>query len=171
MPLFGAAIHRHVPALGILQVHAKGLPRQQREHVIAQPPMPGHGLACGRPVETVALHVVGLTRQSAGASNAGKSAGCICPSAAMTAVKSAPSDNACLQPVVIAEPTPRLAGCSINSMGRSTARAILHRRVYARIVDDDDVVDKARNVLERAAYQLRLVVGRHYDRDSSTSQA
>lgn len=60
-----------------------------------------------------------------GARSAGRSEGCIWPSAAITAVKSAPRDSACLHPVVMAEPTPRLTGCSMTSRGRSTDLATL----------------------------------------------
>lgn len=44
----------------------------------------------------------------------------------------------------------------------------LGRRVETRIVDDDDVVDEAWNALDRTANQLRLVVRRHHNGDSST---
>ena len=44
----------------------------------------------------------------------------------------------------------------------------LGRRVQACIVDDDDVVHEARNALDGAANQLRLVVRRHDNGDSST---
>ena len=53
-------------------------------------------------------------------------------------------------------------------MGRSTARTTFVVASTARIVYDDDVVDEEGNVLERSVDQLRLVVSRHHDRNSST---
>jgi len=164
---FRAAVHRHVPALGILQIYAKGLPRQQRKHVIAQPPMPRHGFARGGPTKPVAFHVVGVACDQR-RQQRGKVRG-----VHLSVGRHYGSEIGPEQERVPATGRDRGANTLIGLVLDQLDRALdgsrdRRRRVFAPVVDDDDVVDESRNVLERGANQLRLVVGRHHDGDSST---
>ncbi len=131
--------------------------------------MPRHRFARGGPTETVAFHVVGFAcdqrRQQRGQ---------VC--GVHLSVRR--HDGSKLGPKLERMPaTARnrgpntLIGLVLDQLDWALdSSRNLRRRVFACIVDDDDVVDEPGNVLERGANQLRLVVGRHHNGDSSTRE-